>query len=205
MNATSKLCQLRQALQNYRNLHATHIARNAYEGPGKTTVTFIRKEIGARLLVTRCDETGFTFNTGVRVIGPMMLFPRYAICWNIASGKHINDASLSLLTILEPKPDLFIIGLDDKYDFLYLKSLREIVQKLGITTEIISVRNACTVFNFVNEEGRYVIAGLIPQKGPELLLKLSKSEPVKQITDSSDSSDTTNSKTNSEKTENVTK
>lgn len=76
------------------------------------------------------------------------------------------------------------------------------MQKLGITTEIISVRNACTVFNFVNEEGRYVIAGLIPQKGPELLLKLSKSESVKQITDSSD---TTNSKTNTEKTENVTK
>ncbi|KAM0729066.1 NADH dehydrogenase [ubiquinone] 1 alpha subcomplex assembly factor 3 [Formica fusca] len=202
MNATSKLCQLRQALQSCRNLHATHIARNAYEGPGKTTVTFIRKEIGARLLVTRCDETGFTFNTGTRVIGPMMLFPRYAICWNVASGKHINESSLSLLTVLEPKPDLFIIGLDDKYDFLYLKSLREIVQKLGITTEIISVRNACTVFNFVNEEGRYVVAGLIPQKGPELLLKLSKSEPVKQITDSSD---TTNRKTNSEKTENVTK
>lgn len=154
------------------------------------------------LMILFTFKTGFTFNTGTRVIGPMMLFPRYAICWNVASGKHINDSSLSLLTVLEPKPDLFIIGLDDKYDFLYLKSLREIVQKLGITTEIISVRNACTVFNFVNEEGRYVVAGLIPQKGPELLLKLSKSEPVKQITDSSD---TTNSKTNSEKTENVTK
>lgn len=131
----------------------------------------------------------------------MMLFPRYALCWNIASGKHINEASLSLLTILEPKPDLFVIGLDDKYDFLYLKSLREVMQKLGITTEILSVRNACTVFNFVNEEGRYVIAGLIPKKVPEPLLKLSKSESVKQITDSSD----TNSKTNTEKTENVTK
>ncbi|KAL6431082.1 hypothetical protein ACFW04_007073 [Cataglyphis niger] len=203
MNATIKLCQLRQALQSCnRNLHTTYIARNAYEGPGKTTVTFIRKEIGDRLLVTKCDELGFTLNTGTRVIGPMMLFPRYALCWNIASGKHINEASLSLLTILEPKPDLFVIGLDDKYDFLYLKSLREVMQKLGITTEILSVRNASTVFNFVNEEGRYVIAGLIPQKGPELLLKLSKSESVKQITDSSD---TTNSKTNTEKTENVTK
>jgi len=39
-----------------RNLYVTHVAKNAYEGPGKTTVTFISKEIGSRLLVTRCDE-----------------------------------------------------------------------------------------------------------------------------------------------------
>ncbi|KMQ82958.1 nadh dehydrogenase [Lasius niger] len=197
MNVTSKLCQLRQALQSCRNLHATHIARNAYEGPGKTTVTFISKEIGSRLMVTRCDETGFLFNTGTQVVGPMVLFPRYAICWNIASGKHINDASLSLFSILEPKPDILIIGLDDKYDFLYLKNLREVVQKLGIITEIVSVHNACTIFNFVNEEGRYVVAALIPKKAPKPSLKLPISKSVKQITGSSDT-------TNSEKTENIT-
>lgn len=39
-----------------RNLHVTCIIKNAYEGPGKTTITFIKKEIGSRLLVTRCDE-----------------------------------------------------------------------------------------------------------------------------------------------------
>lgn len=202
MNATNKLCQLRQMLQSCRNFHATHVARNAYEGPGKTTISFISKEIGSRLLVTQCNETGFTFNTGVQVIGPTMLFPRYAICWNVKSGKHINEASLSLFTILEPKPDLLIIGLDDQYDFSYLKSLREIVQKLGIITEIVSVRNACTIFNFVNEESRYVVAGLIPKKAPEPLLKFPKNGPVKQIIDSSNA---TSSKTNSEKTEDVIK
>lgn len=203
MNATSKLCQLmlRQTLRSCRNLHATHITRNAYEGPGKTTVTFISKEIGSRLMIVQCDETGFTFNTGARVIGPTVVFPRYAICWNVASGKHINDASLSLFSILEPKPDLLIIGLDDKYDFSYLKNLREIVQKFGIITEIVSVHNACTIFNFVNEEGRYVVAALIPKKTPQPLLKLPKSKSVKQITDSNN---TTSSKTNSEKTENLT-
>lgn len=148
-------------------------------------------------------KTGFTFSTGTRVIGPMMLFPRYAMCWNVESGKHINEASLSLFTILEPKPDLLIIGLDDVYDFIFLRNLREMVQKLGIIAEIVSVHNACTTFNFVNEEGRYVVAGLIPQKAPRPLLRLSKSEKtVKEITDSGDATD---SKTNSEKTENVTK
>lgn len=202
MNVIGNLCQLRQASRGYRNLHVTRIIKNAYEGPGKTTITFIRKEIGSRLLVTRCDENGFMLNTGAKVIGPTVLFPRHAICWNIQSGRHISNASLSLFTVLEPKPDLLIIGLDDKYDFAHIKSLRECVQKLGIITEIISVYNACTAFNFVNEEGRYVVAALIPQKKPKQPLKLAQSESVEQITDSDS---TANSKTDRARTESAAK
>ncbi|XP_012521896.1 NADH dehydrogenase [ubiquinone] 1 alpha subcomplex assembly factor 3 [Monomorium pharaonis] len=200
-NVIGKLCLLRQTLRNCRKLHITHKTKG-YEGPGKTTVTFISKEIGSRLLVTRCDEIGFTLNTGMKVLGPTVLFPRNAICWNIKSSRHINEASLSLFTVLEPKPDLLVIGLDDKYEFSYIKNLRKCVQKLGITTEIVSVRNACTVFNFVNEEGRYVVAALIPQKAPKLVPKLQQGEPVEQITDSDS---TVGTKMNREKTKNTTK
>ncbi|KAL6254032.1 hypothetical protein P5V15_015889 [Pogonomyrmex californicus] len=199
MNVTSRLCQLKQILQSCRNLHVTYITKNAaaYEGPGKTTVTFISKEIGSRLLISRCDELGFTLNTGTKVIGPMVIFPRHAICWNIESSKHINDASLSLFTVLEPKPDLLIIGLDDQYDFFYIKNLRECVKKLAITAEIISVYNACTVFNFVNEEGRYVIAALIPQKTSKQKLRLPKHEQM------IDSDSAANNKTDNRKIENI--
>lgn len=141
-------------------------------------------------------------NTGTKVIGPTVLFPRHAICWNIQSGRHINNASLSLFTVLEPKPDLLIIGLDDQYDLAYIKSLRECVQKLGITTEIISVHNACTAFNFVNDEGRYVVAALIPRKKPKQPLKLAQNQSMEQITDSDSIA---NSKTDSAKTESAAK
>lgn len=110
-----------------------------------------------------------------------MLFPRQALCWNITSGKHINEATLSLFTVLEPKPDLLIIGLDDKYDFAYIRSIQALVQKLNITTEISSVHHACTVYNFVNEEGRYVVAALIPKKWTGPQLALSDDTPKKQI------------------------
>lgn len=145
---------------------------------------------------------GFTLNTGVKVIGPTVLFPRHAICWNVQSGRHINTESLSLFTVLEPKPDLLIIGLDDQYDFAHIKSLRECVQKLGINAEIVSVYNACTAFNFVNEEGRYVIAALIPQKKSRQPLKLAESESMEEITDSNSAA---NSKTNRAKTESAAK
>lgn len=148
-------------------------------------------------------QFGFTLNTGTRVIGPTVLFPRHAVCWNVQSGRHINEASLSLFTVLEPKPDLLVIGLDDKYDFSYIKNLQECVQKLGIAAEIVSVYNACTVFNFVNEEGRYVVALLIPQKTPKQSLRLpTNKQPTEQIIDSDSA---VNSKTDNAKTDSTTK
>lgn len=109
-------------------------------------------------------------NTGHSIIGPTILFPRQALCWSIASGKYINEATLSLITVLEPKPDLLIIGLDDKYDFSHIRKVQELVQKHNISVEIVSVLKACMVYNFVNEEGRYVIAALIPPKAPRRLM-----------------------------------
>ncbi|KAL0121928.1 hypothetical protein PUN28_007014 [Cardiocondyla obscurior] len=184
MNVVGRLCRSTQTSRGCRNLHITRAIRNAYEGPGKTTVTFISKEIGSRLLVNQCNEIGFTLNTGTKIIGPTILFPRHAVCWNIASSRHINEASLSLFTVLEPKPDLLVIGLDDQYDFEFMKNIRQCVQKLNIASEIVSVHKACTVYNFINEEGRYVIAALIPPKQPKVPLKLGQRDSVKQITDS---------------------
>jgi len=83
-----------------------------------------------------------------------------------------------------------------------MKSLRECVQKLAIATEIVSVYNACTVFNFVNEEGRYVVAALIPRKAPESPLKLPRSESEEQMTDPDN---TTNNKMDSVKIKSITK
>lgn len=126
-------------------------------------------------------------NTGSKTVGPTVIFPSHAICWNIMNGSHINKESLSLFTILEPKPDLLVIGLDDTYDFTYYQNLRALLKKHDIPSEILSVRNACAVFNFVNEEGRFVIAALIPQKIKRpLRLRLSQDQPKKQITHPSD-------------------
>ncbi|EFN75471.1 NADH dehydrogenase [ubiquinone] 1 alpha subcomplex assembly factor 3 [Harpegnathos saltator] len=175
MNVTGKLCQLRQALRSCRNLHVTSLARcaAAYEGPGKTTVTFISKEIGPRILVQKCDEVGFTLNNDKMIIGPTILFPRLGLCWNIESGEHINDSTLSLLFILEPKPDLVIIGLEKQYTFSHIRYIQELMCKHKIAVEVMSVVKACTVFNFANEDGRYVVAALIPQNAPEQLRLLS--------------------------------
>lgn len=127
-------------------------------------------------------------SNGTKVIGPTMLFPKHAISWNIASGKHINEASFSLLNVLHPKPDLLIIGLDEKYDFTFLKHLQELVRKLDISAEILDAHRACSVFNFITEEGRYAVAALIPPKTARHRLTLlpkteSPRESKKQIAD----------------------
>jgi len=114
-----------------------------------------------------------------------VLFPRYAISWNIETGKDITEEALSLFTVVEPKPDVLIIGLDDRYDFAYHRNLKELTKKLHITTEILSVHYACTAFNFMNEEGRNVVAALIPPMQSSISFQmLSKTESKEQITDS---------------------
>ncbi|XP_032680928.1 NADH dehydrogenase [ubiquinone] 1 alpha subcomplex assembly factor 3 isoform X1 [Odontomachus brunneus] len=184
MNVTGKLCQLRQALRSCRNIHVTSLVKNvsAYEGPGKTTVTFISKEIGPRILISKCNKDGFTLHNGMVILGPTVLFPRQALCWNIASAKYINDTTLSLFTVLEPKPDLLIIGVDSQYNLQFIRSTQKLMYKYNITVEILPVFQACKVFNFVNEEGRYVIAALIPQQSAHMLPRID----MKRATNSDD-------------------
>lgn len=135
-------------------------------------------------------QNGFMLNTGAKIIGPTVLFPRYAIGWNINSGKDINEGALSLFTVLEPKPDVVIIGLDDIYDFEYYRNLQTIVKKLDISAEILPVHHACTAFNFMNDEGRYIAAALIPPTtSPRFFDMLPQSESNERITDSSNTTD----------------
>ncbi|KAI4493304.1 hypothetical protein M0802_009472 [Mischocyttarus mexicanus] len=152
----------------FHNIRSLHLSQNvkghSYEGPGKTTVTILNKHEHSLLLINDYSQTGFTLNNGITMIGPMILFSKSLFFWNISSAKDINKDSLILFSVLEPKLDLLIIGLDDDYDFKFLTNLRQIVKDLQINTEILPVAQACSIFNFVNIEKRYVAAALIPPK-----------------------------------------
>lgn len=87
--------------------------------------------------------------------------------------------------VLEPKLDLLIIGLDDNYDFAYIRSIQDTVQKHNINVEILPVFRASTVFNFISDEGRFVAAALIPQKSRRVQF-LPRNLTKKKIVNSSD-------------------
>ncbi|KAG7214067.1 hypothetical protein KM043_001432 [Ampulex compressa] len=169
------LSKVTQFARNCRHLQLSSIVQgNAYEGPGKTTVTILNDIVGQRLLIDKCTAQGFMLNTGEQMIGPMAIFSKLPLSWNIVSGKDINENSLSLFMILEPKLDLLVLGLEDNYEYQHIFKIKELLKKYGVPSEILPVQKACAVFNFVNEEGRYVAAGLIPPKPKFQPLKLAK-------------------------------
>nr|XP_050845160.1 NADH dehydrogenase [ubiquinone] 1 alpha subcomplex assembly factor 3 [Vespula vulgaris] len=173
-------------LHNLRSLHVSqNVRREAYDGPGKTTVTILNKNETSLLLINSYNQAGFTLNNGLKMVGPMVLFSKSLLFWNVASAKDINKDSLVLFSVLEPKLDLLIIGLEEDYEYEFIANLKKIIKDLGINSEILPVDQACSIFNFVNLENRYIAAALIPPKRNPLfssftIKKSNKKNPVTQ-------------------------
>ncbi|XP_008206141.1 NADH dehydrogenase [ubiquinone] 1 alpha subcomplex assembly factor 3 [Nasonia vitripennis] len=174
-----------------RCMHLTSI-RPSYEGEGKTTVTLLNNNFDYGLMIDNISQHGFILNNGVRIIGPMVIFPKTTLSWNIAASPDMNEESFSLLLNLEPKLDILVIGLDDDYPYNapFLLNLKDLFKKHDISTEIVSVFKACSTFNFLNAENRYAAAALIPPRityTEDVLLQRPNQDPKKiQVADRMD-------------------
>lgn len=70
---------------------------------------------------------------------------------------------MSLFTIIEPKLDIIVIGTGNKIeDRSFFNRLLPFAQKHKLNFEILPTDQACSTFNFLNSEGRYVAGALIP-------------------------------------------
>ncbi|KOC61616.1 NADH dehydrogenase [ubiquinone] 1 alpha subcomplex assembly factor 3 [Habropoda laboriosa] len=169
----NKFFLVKRLLQNVRQFHSSGF-RTGYEGPGKTTVNIIN-DTDEKLLIDRCLSIGFTMNNNSLTIGPIAIFPETVLSWNVGCTKDINEASLSLFTILKPTLDILILGLEIKCEYNEIRELKKILLKYNIKNEIFPVQQACGVYNFLVSEGRYVAAGLIPPIHSKIL------KPEKEI------------------------
>ncbi|XP_015113047.1 NADH dehydrogenase [ubiquinone] 1 alpha subcomplex assembly factor 3 [Diachasma alloeum] len=140
------------------------VGQGAYEGEGKTTVTILNRDADYGLMIDKISMQGFKLNLGVSIMGPMIIFPRTVIGWNITTVEDINENSMTLFKVLDPKPDIMLLGLNKPYprETKFIKDFQSILQGLDIRHEILSVEKACTTFNFLNAERRYAVAALLP-------------------------------------------
>ncbi|XP_026313914.1 NADH dehydrogenase [ubiquinone] 1 alpha subcomplex assembly factor 3 [Hyposmocoma kahamanoa] len=133
----------------------------AYEGEGKMTVRIINQEQDLGLMIDSYATYGFRLNNGITVLGPMAIFPRSVLSWAIRGSEQITEDSLRLFKLLEPKIDLLVIGLETRerkaQDSVFMAARRA---KLNV--EILATEHACSTFNFLNAEGRYVAGALVP-------------------------------------------
>lgn len=125
----------------------------------------MNKELDRGLMIDAFSQAGFRLNNGINVVGPMAIFPRTVLAWNIGTAEDINEASLSLFAILEPKIDILVIGVgDEKITPDFSRRIIEYMRKHRINVEVLSTEQACTTFNFLNHEGRVVAGAMIPPK-----------------------------------------
>ncbi|KAF5299051.1 hypothetical protein FQA39_LY11597 [Lamprigera yunnana] len=140
----------------------------SYEGEGKTTVNILNNELDIGLMINGYSQVGFRLNNNMTCLGPMAIFARTVLSWNVGDVNDITPESLSLFVTLEPSLELLVIGVGDKVDTFGLHTkLFPFINKYRISLEVLSTEHACATFNFLNSEGRYIAGALIP---PQLIV-----------------------------------
>lgn len=144
-----------------RTLTTGKILANNYEGDGKTTVTILNRELKHLIMIDTFSNYGFRLSNGVFAMGPMAAFPRTILQWNVRDATEITPESLALFCLLEPKLDILVIGTGDTR-LVLKKEVLTFLKLCKIPTEILGTKEACSTFNFLNAEGRYVAGAFIP-------------------------------------------
>ncbi|XP_014670601.1 PREDICTED: NADH dehydrogenase [ubiquinone] 1 alpha subcomplex assembly factor 3-like [Priapulus caudatus] len=135
----------------------------------RTSVTIMNTGAEYGLMIDTFSAAGFRLNNGISVIGPMAIFARSVLSWNVGDHTEITPDSLSLFTLLAPRLDILVIGVGDaglqsRVDPAVLVCLR----RARISYELLPTEQACSTFNFLNSEGRYVAGAFIPPSDVKL-------------------------------------
>lgn len=143
-----------------RTLTTSKILAN-YEGDGKTTITSLNREHKYLIMVDSFSNHGFRLNNGVFVVGPMAVFPRSILQWNISNIQELTIESLALFHLLEPKIDILVIGTGE-CKVSPSKDILQFLKSKKIYPEVLPTPEACSAFNFLNAEGRCIAGALLP-------------------------------------------
>lgn len=87
---------------------------------------------------------------------------RSVLSWNVGDAGDINESTLSLFTVLEPKIDVLVIGLGDAVAPEVAHRIMAFSRKHKVNVEILTTESACATFNFLNAEQRMVAGAFIP-------------------------------------------
>eukprot|EP00455_Lapot_gusevi_P014307 TRINITY_DN17101_c0_g1_i2.p1 TRINITY_DN17101_c0_g1~~TRINITY_DN17101_c0_g1_i2.p1 ORF type:complete len:139 (-),score=15.63 TRINITY_DN17101_c0_g1_i2:38-454(-) len=107
---------------------------------------------------------GFVIND-VEVTGSVVATPQYFLMWDAHSVQDITPESLVLLPLLQPRPDVVIIGTGPEYQTVS-DDVITFLRKHNIQFELTNTENAIATFNVLNEEGRNVVGAILHMNEP---------------------------------------
>ncbi|GAB6023765.1 hypothetical protein CHUAL_008519 [Chamberlinius hualienensis] len=138
----------------------------------KTTISVLNKQLDLGLMIDSYSQVGFRLNNGFALVGSIALFARTVLSWKVGTAEEINENTLRLFYLLEPKLEVLVIGYGSKrltehglrgptISGITTSTLAGL-QRRKINLEVHPTEIACTTYNFLMSEGRYVAAALIP-------------------------------------------
>ena len=67
----------------------------------RTHMVKLNTEQGVSLQITSLRYDGFLINENIRIIGPMVIFPKSVFSWNIGGLSDLDEKSLLLFKVLQ--------------------------------------------------------------------------------------------------------
>lgn len=99
--------------------------------------------------------------SGVLMEGSVVLLPHAAFLWSPRRMDEVTHESLAFIPLLDPPIDVVLIGCGRRQQELP-SALRLWLAERRVGVEAHTSANACATFNFLNQEGRRVLAALLP-------------------------------------------
>lgn len=107
---------------------------------------------------------GFELTNKTTVIGPVIMFPHCLLSWNVESAADINEDSLSIFKIIQPKVEMLIIGFGEREHYTRQIQLQILsaCRNLKLNYEAMATEDAVATFNFLSTDRRFVAGAFLP-------------------------------------------
>jgi uncharacterized protein len=97
--------------------------------------------------------------SGVRLTGPMLVFPERSLAWNVTQLEGLTGDDFAVVIGADPKPEILLLGAGSQ-GALLPADLRAQLRAAGIIAECMNTGAACRTFNVLVGEDRRVAAAL---------------------------------------------
>ncbi|KAA8496961.1 NADH dehydrogenase ubiquinone 1 alpha subcomplex assembly factor 3 [Porphyridium purpureum] len=114
-----------------------------------------------RVIIEKYGRNSFEIS-GVDLRGAVLVFPSFALLWNVRTAAEIVPGAFVALTTLNPRPDLLLLGLGDQGTAALPRQALHALQLTGIPFEVSDTPSSLNTFNVLNAESRLVCAALLP-------------------------------------------
>jgi len=121
------------------------------------------------------DQEGrFVMGDGRVIKSPLLCYSGKVFVWRgVETVKDVTPEKLSLLRAVKPKPDILVLGSGSgsgaglgSSAIRLSECVRRALYDQNISVEVVDTRIAISTFNILQQEGRRVVAALLPVSSP---------------------------------------